>query len=321
MLESTDEPITMIVHDDPWAGKVALKARRRHPDRLRLIYRIGNLKPEGVMRLSRKKLAHLMASVAARWRDRLMGEADGVIFNSEEMRRYLLEDRGCRPSRDVVIPGLVDADRIRQDLASPDEQDVLPLRESMKRDCHWIVYAGDVSRGRNIEFLFEMLEHATGQMPAIGLLVLGNYPDPEYRDHLVASAHDRLPQVEVRFAGPLPPKSYHQALGLADVAVNPFPPVGDHLTNSPVKCVDYQAVGIPMVATRIPDQQAVLEATGLGTVCAYDPEAFATACVQWLQRDDVNGAGAQDWISDNRDLAVGVESIQSLCVAVWGNTP
>ncbi|MAT81277.1 MAG: hypothetical protein CMJ29_06475 [Phycisphaerae bacterium] len=311
-LEANDDPVTVIVHDDPWAAQVALDARQRHQDRIRVIYRIGNLKPEGLLRLSRHPLVHLMARLAGRWRDRMINRADAVIFMSDEMRRYLVEDRGVRPVRQAVIPSLVDCNAIETSLQSSREQDVMALSASLEEDRRWIVYAGDVSRGRNMPFLLEMMTHLRSLAPDVGLLILGNYPDPSYREQLLVQARSDCPDTSIHLVGPFSPDSYYQALQLADVAVNPFPPIGDHLTNSPVKCMDYQATGLPTIATRIPDHELVLGETGLGTICDYSATEFAKACVDWLGDRTIDRGRAKQWMSQHRDLQVAVETIRLL---------
>jgi glycosyltransferase involved in cell wall biosynthesis len=63
----------------------------------------------------------------------------------------------------------------------------------------------------------------------------------------------------------------------ADCGVSPIPPGPLFDVSSPTKLVEYLALGLPAVATRIPDQEKVLRESGAGLCVEFSATELARA--------------------------------------------
>lgn len=249
-------PDALHAHDLNTLPVGALLARRLA---LPLVYDAHELYPE-ISTLSRKE--------AAVWRlveGRLARRADHVLTVCESIageltRRYEIATPtvvlNCPPA-----PGPVAAEdrrllRERVGLSAVDDPIVL--------------YQGGFSPHRGLSTLVlaaHELERGTIVLMGWGRL------EEELRELVEREGLQR----RVILTGPVPQADVMAYASGASVGVIPYEPVGLNNTyTTPNKLFDYMAVGLPVVASRLPELVRFVEEQGLGMVCAPgDPRAMA----------------------------------------------
>jgi glycosyltransferase involved in cell wall biosynthesis len=229
-------------------------------------------------------------------RDWLVRRADVVEAISERMREELVR-RGASPRRVVTLP-------LGADLPpEPDPTAVQRLRDELGLcDQHLILYTGSISPQRELGFLVRVAERVAERHDDVHWLLLGPTAGGE-ADRLreMAARSGLADRFQVREA--VPRREVSTYLALATLAVSPVPVVPIYLVSSPAKTVESLAAGRPIVATPIPDQEAVLRGSGGGLVAPYRPAAFADAISSLLvdaERRAVMGRAGQAWVREHR---------------------
>jgi glycosyltransferase involved in cell wall biosynthesis len=228
----------------------------------------------------------------------LAADIEGAVFRgttrilvvSQALRRWL-EEEGVEPARIEVVPNGVDPTHIG---------------ERRSRDDHEFVFGfcGSLKAWHGIDVLLEASAIAFAHDPALRLEVVGSGP----LDHLLGSAD--LPAETVRVFGALPHSDALERLRGWDVGVAPYHPVEDFYF-SPLKVVEYMAVGLCPVASDLGDLPALLDHGNRGVlVPAGDAARLASAFLE-LAHDRVRAAelgrrarehvlGAQTWEKNAR---------------------
>lgn len=187
------------------------------------------------------------------------------ILPVSQALRWWLEDEGVEAERIEVVPNAVDPARIGR-RRSRDDGDLV------------LGFCGSLKPWHGIEVLLEACAIAFAQEPALRLEVVGSGP----LEHLLHFAD--LPAERVRIFGALPHADALERLRHWDVGVAPYLPL-EGFYFSPLKVIEYMAVGLCPVASDLGDLPALLDDGGRGVlVPADDAECLASAFVE-LARD------------------------------------
>jgi glycosyltransferase involved in cell wall biosynthesis len=218
---------------------------------------------------------------------RLAADIEGTVFRdtnriltvSRALRRWLVGE-GVEPERIDVVPNGVDPTRIGLRRVRDDDEFVLG-------------FCGSLKAWHGIEVLLEACTVAFAQEPTLRLEVVGSGP----LDDLLSSAD--LPADRVRALGALPHADALERLRGWDVGVAPYLPLEDFYF-SPLKVVEYMAVGLCPVASDLGDIPALLDDGGRGLlVPAGDAERLASAFVELAsdrERAAELGGRARDYV-------------------------
>jgi len=189
---------------------------------------------------------------------------DRILPVSQALRRWL-EEEGVEPERIEVVPNAVDPARIEERHARDDGDFVLG-------------FCGSLKPWHGVEVLLEACALAFAQEPALRLEVVGAGP----LEHVLHSAS--LPAERVRTFGALPHADALERLRCWDAGVAPYLPL-EGFYFSPLKVIEYMAVGLCPVASDLGDLPALLDDGRRGVlVPAGDPKRLASAFVE-LARD------------------------------------
>jgi len=139
-----------------------------------------------------------------------------------------------------------------------------------------VAYVGLISELRGA---FEMVR-AVGEVPAqqrVRLVLAGRF-EPALEARVRALQGWR----QVDYRGVLSRAGVRQAFAEARLGLVLFHPRPNHVESQPNKLFEYMAAGLPVVASRFPLWQQIVEGTGCGLVVdPLDPQAIAAA-IQWL---------------------------------------
>jgi glycosyltransferase involved in cell wall biosynthesis len=205
----------------------------------------------------------------------LLPRADHVFVQSEAMAR-LVAQHGVAAERISAVPMGVDMEAV---LRPP------PAAR------HWsgwegrpvVAYLGTLDRARCLERLLDALLLVRRELPGTSLLLIGSAPQQDDVALLLAAARERGLEDAVQVTGWLPAAQAWQYLLGAQAAVSYVPRGALYDVSSPTKLLEYLALGMPCVGNDIPDQEAVLAASGAGWLAASTPQAMADALLAILR--------------------------------------
>jgi glycosyltransferase involved in cell wall biosynthesis len=172
--------------------------------------------------------------------------ADGVVVVSRPLMEYYAA-RGVPESKLLVVPNGVDLSRFRPELN--------PSRVIARYDLQGMTvvgYVGILDQWLRIDRLIEMVPALSADHPSLRLLIVGDGP---MRAELQALVGRRGLGDRVILTGFVPHEEIPEHLAAMDVTVAPYRRV-EVFYNSPMKVVEYMAMGKPVVAPRmgeIPD--------------------------------------------------------------------
>jgi glycosyltransferase involved in cell wall biosynthesis len=191
---------------------------------------------------------------------------DRVLAVSQTLGRWL-EEESVEPERIEVVPNAIAPGQVG-------------LRHSRDDDEFVLGFCGSLKAWHGMNVLLEASAIAFEQEPSLRLEVVGSGP----LEHLLESAS--LPADRVRIFGALPHGDALEHIRSWDVGVAPYLPLQDFYF-SPLKVVEYMAVGLCPVASDLGDLPALLDNGGRGVlVPAGDPQRLALAFVELAQNRD-----------------------------------
>jgi glycosyltransferase involved in cell wall biosynthesis len=206
---------------------------------------------------------------------------------SEAQRRYLVEEKGLRPEKVVVIRNGADLRRFEAAHQSPDGWRArLGLEEG---DPVVVVLARlDPQKGHHV--LLDALPQVCNEFPRLRVFCVG---DGTLRQELCQRVRDLALDNCVRFVGYQTQTA--DWLALADFTVLP-----SHFEGLPIAAIESLAMEKPMVATAVDGTaEVVLDGkTGL-TVPPGQPNRLAEAICRLLRDSDLRrrlGGAGRDWV-------------------------
>lgn len=169
----------------------------------------------------------------------LYEKADAVIVISEAMKALLVKD-GIAADKIVTIPNGVDFEKFRMA-----KVDTSLLRQKLGLGLHPIVgYVGGFWQGHDVTTLLKAWQRVQASSSAAVLLMVGDGPQ---RPQAQALSH-QLGLQNVHWVGHVPHEDVPGYLSLMDVAVAPYIEAAASFV-SPLKVIEYLAMGLPVVAT------------------------------------------------------------------------
>lgn len=198
--------------------------------------------------------------------------ADMIFLQSDEMKRVVTES-GIRSKKCTSVPMGVD----RELVEVLEGKSAVPLPPG----GNWIAYLGTLERSRRLDVLIEATALLRTTVPDARLALIGGASSAD-----VQLLMDQVRRFDIESAVIFyPSRPMDEALLLARsavVGVSPIPPGPLYNVSSPTKAIEYLAMGIPAVVSPIPDQRALIEASGGGLCAEFSAEAIARALAELL---------------------------------------
>ena len=249
---------------------------------LPMVYWVSYLMSEGRIERARalpgglRSRLVLLKGLAERWLlyRVLLPRADHVFVQSEAMARHVCA-HGVPAARVSAVPMGVDMENVARPL----------------QGRHWpgwegrpvVAYLGTLDRARRLEVLLDALQLVRRERPDACLLLIGGAPQQGDVAQLLQAARERGLDGAVQVTGWLPAAQAWEYLLGAQAAVSYVPRGALYDVSSPTKLLEYLALGMPCVGNDIPDQAAVLAASGAGWLSASTPQAMAEALLAILR--------------------------------------
>jgi len=278
----------------------------------KFIAHIGFLAPEEL--LTRSSLIDWIRGFGGRiMRNRMLGRADQVWAMSEAMRDLFVRDFGLPPRKVKAWPSAVESVELPASFAvrRNELRNALGLRD----DDLALVYIGSLSRFRGLDFLIDALKRLIAKpgMDRVRMVFIGYSLDGAdikfLRDYAEAAGladrvriHESVPEDELPF--------YIRA---CDIGLSPIEPNGVLLYSSPIKILEYFKAGVPVAATRIPDQEDILSRSSGGVLAGWDVPEFAERlkdlCLMTAEERKAMGRRGYEWLIKNREVSILTEEM------------
>ena len=287
-------------------GLLALSMHKKH--RTILLFQIENPMEQNLeSRLIGESRSKIVSSTLS-WIERiivmrLMNQADIVIPVGASMKDYLLE-KGISSKKMIVLPQGVDMERF----LSADGQSI---RTKYELDgSKIIVYSGSMNKERNLGILIRAFADVRKNNVA-KLLMVGGGNDKE---NLIRLAEELGIASDILFVGWFVQRKVPNFIAAADIGVCLVPPLSYFMKSSPLKMLEYMALGKPVVANlEIPEQRSVIQESEGGVLVEYEIKSIAKG-LEVLLRDfessKVMGKKGQSWIMKTRSYDILVRQIE-----------
>ena len=209
----------------------------------------------------------------------LLPAADHVFVQSEQMRTDIAA-QGIPAGKMTAVPM-----GVRAELC---EQIPSAARRVLAADVPSVLYLGALDKVRRLDFMIRVFGRVLLSIPKARLYIVGRGDDPADETFLKNEVSRLALQASVIFVGQLPQPQALQYVQEADVCISPLYPTPILRPSSPTKLVEYMAMGKPVVANDLPEQQRLIEASGAGYCVPFEEKLFAAAVVRLL--DDPEAA-------------------------------
>jgi glycosyltransferase involved in cell wall biosynthesis len=158
-----------------------------------------------------------------------------------------------------------------------------------------------MDRERDLTILIRSFALLKKQVATATLLMVG---DGTERERLEECARDLGVDGGILFTGRVRPEEIPDYIDAAQIGVSVIPPLDVYKLSSPIKMLEYMAMGRPVVANEeIPEQKEAVDASCGGVLVKYDPESIAAGMLA-LCEDPVRagemGERGREWIVKNR---------------------
>ena len=137
-----------------------------------------------------------------------------------------------------------------------------------------------------------MLRLLLRQFPDVLLVLVGEAEDEVQERRLRALAAQAGVADAVLWTGWLPIEEGWRYVRAAEVGLAPYPRSALLDSGSPTKCIEYLALGVPVVANDNPDQERVLREGGGGLCVPLTARDFAQAAARLLSDETLRRAMA-----------------------------
>ena len=220
---------------------------------------------------------------------------DGMTVITPFMKEVLGETYGLQDHRLGVWASGTNLERF--DPGRLDGENVEALRKRLHLEDKFVVmYHGVLSPSRGLRQTVEAMHSIVERYPDIALLFVGGGTDRAVLERMV---HDFGLQDRVIFEGEVSHEAIPSYIALADVGILPFPRISWWRVSSPIKLMEYLAMGKPVIVTEIEAHRDVLGSNGFGIfIPSEKPEDVAQGILEaYARRKDL-----KDVVQEGRQL-------------------
>lgn len=204
--------------------------------------------------------------------------ADCVVCVSEPLKKHLISQWGVSPEKVVVFSNVADVNRFRPDPAARNE-----VRAMLGiGNAPLAVFVGNFYEWHDVTTLLQAFATLRGTLPDARLVLVG---DGDRRQAMAQQAGELSLDDAVHFTGLLPHDEVPRYLAAADVAVVPYPPLGDDLWLSPLKLFEYMAAGTAVIASAVGQLTTVIQDGQNGLLTPPGDVSALAAALQRLLQD------------------------------------
>lgn len=298
----------LFVRDDTYDGQVALNLKNIY--KTPLIYELTDpleQEWEGYKIEGKKPLFlwYLLAKVKAELKKRIMKQADLILITTPWFEGALVS-MGIPASKLMPFPNGVNPEYFAP-------RDGRKVREKYHlNQSNVILYVGVIGKTRKLSMLIDTLVRVKKAHNDAYLVMVGDGTDKRNLEKLAVEMGVRE---NVIFTGRVPPQDVPDYIAAADICVSPIPPFKFYQVSSPIKMIEYMAMGKPVVASEeVKEQREVIEENGGGILAPFRAGSFAEAIIELIDNSDKMqdmGQKGAEWVAQNRTYEILAHKLES----------
>lgn len=277
------------VRNDVFAALLALHIKRKY--KIPFVFQYSSPVMQGYENQKYKILKKIQDIISVQ----IMNKTDLIwTTSSKRMGRYLVK-KGVSKSKIMAT-----SNHVNTNLFLPN----IPKREfrtKYSNKSQIVIYVGVLDKTRRLDMLVSSFARVRRKVPDAILIMVGDGKDKKNLEKLV---YDLDIQNHVIFTGNVPYSEVPSYIAAADIAVSPIPPKWYFIISSPLKLIEYMAMGKPVVANEeIQEHKEVIEKSGGGILVKFDAESFANGMIELLknsERAKEMGRKGREWVIKNR---------------------
>ncbi len=295
----------VLARDDVFSGLVALYLRNKYKilPVFWYINLIGSFSQERY-KLSSNWIFCLIAKVECTLLPYIMRRVDLILLLSKRMQESL------NGKRTLIIPSAVDTR-----VFSPSISGNNIRRKYDLNGLTVVLYIGTLDRLRCLNTLIYAINYVKQNNYTVKLLMLGYGDDKIQLEKLVNVLGLKN---DVIFIDQVPYYVVPQFIAASDIGVSPVPPKDVYKISSPLKLVEYMAMGKPVVANKeIYEHEDILRESGGGILVPFTAEAFAGGITELINKPEkakLLGLRGRDWVTSNRTYDFFVKKLENECL-------
>jgi glycosyltransferase involved in cell wall biosynthesis len=206
--------------------------------------------------------------------------SDHVFVQSDEMMRWIVAKTRCASEHFTAVPMGVDPECVES------ITNVHEMRVKSDNKFH-IGYLGVISPLRMDDVFFNAIRAVLQEDSRITMLFVGGGSTPSDQEWICGKMREIGLAGRFEITGWLPHNSALRRIAEAHVAINILPRNLIIDVSSPTKIIEYAAVGVPCVATDVPDQKKVIEDMECGICVPHDARMIAEAIIRLMKDDNL----------------------------------
>ena len=245
---------------------------------------------------------------ARRVEDYVLRQADEILVVSTPLKDMLVE-QGVSETKVTVVPNGADPEKFRPDLDGADIRKLYGISAQAV-----IGFVGILRPWHGVDLLLRVFSEIHKQH-RLHLLIVGDGP---LEDELKQMSQELVIADHVTFCGRIAHHEMARHIAAMDVAVSPR--AAPHA--SPMKILEYMAMGVPVVAPRMPNIQDIVK-DGVEALLFQpeDSESFANALLALVNNADLRSRLARNargkienklnWMNNAKHVAKLAEALVS----------
>lgn len=182
-----------------------------------------------------------------RAQERLAAEFAHVVIAANSNFRDNMVRRGVPAGKVVVVNNLPDPKIFNRERHR--------LRREAPGDAYTLIYPGTIAERYGLDIAVRALPRLREKIPHVRLVILG--PDCQHARDLATLAAELGVVSAVEFRPSVPVHQVAEAIARADVGIYPALPDPHMSIATPTKVLEYAAMGIPIVASRLPILESI----------------------------------------------------------------
>jgi glycosyltransferase involved in cell wall biosynthesis len=202
-----------------------------------------------------------------------------IIQSNEQKERWLGTGR---LKRTKIVPIGFNSKKLYP--ISENEKLILRKQKGIELGQIVLIYAGAISRTRNLRRLFESIKEVGNQFENIRLVMVG---DGDAFDDLKVLAIRMKIDKYVTFTGRVAYDEMVEYYGIADIGISYIPINKNFNYNPPLKTYEYLACGLPCVATSTVSNCMIVKDKSNGILTEDSVQSIANGIISLLKNKDI----------------------------------
>ena len=253
-------------------------------------------------------LPQLYGPLAILLKNWLIRRADFVFTMSDFWRDKLIDELSLPTDQVLALPFGFDT------TISPQKVEGSHIRKTFGLNGYpMILYIGAIGPPRDMTILVDIMAKLVNRIPEIRLLILVGARQDRFVFSLNKKFADHGLSKHIVFAPTVPSSEVPSYIAAADVGLSPIERCPIYDVSSPAKFVEMLGMGLPVVASDIPEQKKILEETRAGICVPFEASAFSDAIFHILQNPSEAremGKRGRQFVENKRSFVLLANSVE-----------